>query len=521
MTLLKKPVILISFLLCTAALLSLNCTQESADHPMPYRILWTWDNMICNSLSTESYINEYKTLIDFLATWDFNGLILWGFLNDDHGGIEAAREVTDYARQKGLRLLPQVGAGGYYGFYVHSDHEFNLNTFVEKHPHLQAEMRGQAVLHDEVFICLYQEQSLDWIRRGTRWLVENFPIGGVNIETNENRGIDTCRYAQQATAQEPNRLRYPTSYSDLVRAVPIIYNEVIKQMPDAWVLYATFKPPWWSRMEDAWLLEQLPAGAVAQWNIELEINTDSIPSPVKKNVALIHNLDWSYHLGAFSPTWGFSGFRCFTPELKRARTFAQNLYENGVDGFVIGNGGSPVMPDNEINYIAYMEFSRHPDMTIEEFSEQYIARLYGRNAEPLVRQLMLQPVTESMQEIYYAWAKRMFFYGEETDFGHSRFSLRPAAISDIDTLRHQIHLAQSAMTKAHTEGRKRLARIQQVLKEYVIIAELSRHPAMKTLIENEDSLPPEKDAVLMGQLWNIAASLGLPVELYKRSTFTQ
>ena len=196
---------------------STAAAPAKAEHSMPYRILWTWDSWLCDPDSAESYVGEYRKLIDFMAEREYNGLIIWGFLDDRHGGIPAAKEVASYGARKGVRVMPGIGAGGYDGFYITPASPYNLRTFLKGHPELRAIPRRGSSPSGE-FLCLYQDGAIDWLREASAWLAENFEIGGVNIETNESDGIDNCPHAAEATGAEPNRLRYAASVSDLARA---------------------------------------------------------------------------------------------------------------------------------------------------------------------------------------------------------------------------------------------------------------------------------------------------------------
>lgn len=447
----------------------------SAGHPMPYRILWTWDAWICDPFDAESYVAEYRRLIDFAAEWDYNAVIIWGFIDDRHGGEASAREVARYGKSMGVRVLPGVGAGNYGGFVTSKGHKWNLDTFLEGRPELGAVTRDRPDELSDHLLCLFQQDGLDWLREGAAWLEENFEIGGVNVESNEAGGIDVCPLAEEATRQEPNRLRYAASFTDLGITVPIIYEQFKKRDPDAWVIYATYEPAWWRRQEDAWLLRDMPGDAIAQWNIELDVDDEGVPPPVERNIALIHSGGWSYHLAPFPPLWAFTQYRCFYPNLEEARQFARNQHKSGLHGFDLGNVGSPVMPDNEIVYIAYIEFARTPEMTIDEFSERFIARLYGGEAEPLVKELMLaQPkVHENVRDVWKAWVR-------PADGGEAVPELPVAKESDIEALSGQIELAERAHDAAHQDGKKRLDTIIRVLNEYLDVARRSREqPKLK------------------------------------------
>ena len=495
--------------LLLAGLAGTQATQPATtqpSHPMSYRILWTWDSWICDPDKAGSYVTEYRKLIDFMAAHEYNGLIIWGFLDDRHGGEKAAKEVATYAKAKGIRLLPGVGAGGYEGFVISRPHKYNLVTFLQEHPELRAVPRRSDKPSDE-FLCLYQDASLAWLRDGARWLAENFDIGGANIETNEADGIDNCPLAAAATEAEPNRLRYSASFSDLARAVPVIFQELRRKDPESWVLYATYQPPWWQRQEDAALLQPIPAEAIAQWNMELNVNAEAKP-PVRHNVSLVHSGGWSYHLGAFPSRWGFTQYRCFWPDIQEIRQFSVNQRKMAVDGFAVGNVGSPEMPDNEIAYIAYIEFTREPGMTVERFSQRFIAPMYGPAAEPLVLKLMLAqpPVQRSVAGLWQGWARMMTLGWWD--------SLQVAKPEQIKALADQLALAKQAQAVASPEGQKRLATIIAVLDEYRIIAELSTRPELGDLKAGRSKLDRDQRKTLFEKLIPAARAAGLPDGIY-------
>lgn len=433
---------------------------------MAHRILWTWDAWLCDPFSAESYVAEYERLIDFMVEWDYNGLIIWGFIDDRHGGEDAAKAVASYGNSRGVRVMPGIGAGGYGGFVTSRSHRFSIDTLVSEHPELAAVCRHDRAPSNEWF-CLYQEKSLQWLREGAAWLADNFEIGGVNIETNEAWNIDVCEHAADATVREPNRLKYAASFSDLAIAVPLIHEEIRRRDPESWVTYATYEPPWWDRQEDLWLLDRIPDDAIAQWNMELSVNT-AVPPPVRRNISLVHSGGWSYHLAAEPPIWAFTQRRCFYPDLEQARRFAINQRAMNMDGFALGNVGSPAMPDNEIAYIAHIEFSRSPEMTIDEFSARHIGALYGQKAEPIVKRLILDqaPLHQEIGEMQRAWSRAVL--------GKPVGALPVASESHLARISDQITLVDRAHEVASGGGRRRLSIIREILDEYRIIAELSR-----------------------------------------------
>ena len=104
-----------------------------------YRVFWTWDNRITwgeeNSRIcwAEVFVDDYKRLIDFCAQSRINAIIIWGFLRDEHGGVDAAQELCNYAKSRGVRLLPGVGTSRYGGFYFRES-SFCSIKWLEQHP---------------------------------------------------------------------------------------------------------------------------------------------------------------------------------------------------------------------------------------------------------------------------------------------------------------------------------------------------------------------------------------------------
>lgn len=425
---------------------------------MQYRILWTWDSWVCDPFSAESYVSEFGELIDFMAEWGYNGLVIWGFIDSRHGGEEAAREVASHGARAGVRVMPGIGAGGYEGFVTSGDHPYSVSRLLADRPDLRAYPRCDPGHPDDNWLCLYHPDAVEWLRAGARWLADGFEIGGVNIETNESGFIDVCDRARGATAAEPNRLRYAASFADLSIAVPAIHEEITTRRPDAWITYAAYEPPWWKRTEDLHLLRPIPPGAIAQWNMEMESDT-AAPPPVANNVSLIHSGGWSYHLASFPPIRAFTQYRCFYPNLEEARQFAANQWVMGTQGFVLGNAGSHKCPGNEIAYVAHVEFARNPGMTVDEFSRRFISRLYGDEAEPLVKRLVLaQPrVHRSVVDL---WKFRV----SGGVHGNPGSGLSEDAIRALED---QVELAHRAREKANEVGVVRLDRIIEVLQEYL------------------------------------------------------
>src|SRR3990167_10208365 len=90
----------------TVQIPSLDVYQTPA---LPYRFFWTWDHSTnwyleqCGmqeigfanpySKPMNGFLEDYCRLIDFMSLHRINGITIYGFLRDSHGGIEAAQEL--------------------------------------------------------------------------------------------------------------------------------------------------------------------------------------------------------------------------------------------------------------------------------------------------------------------------------------------------------------------------------------------------------------------------------------------
>ena len=106
------------------------------------RIFWTWDirmrwtHGFC--FWSESYLENYRRLIDVSAALGVEGIIIWGFLRDVHGGIDSAKKLVEYANKRNVKIYPGIGIDDYGGIYCEGDSHYSLDTFLKSHPEMQA-----------------------------------------------------------------------------------------------------------------------------------------------------------------------------------------------------------------------------------------------------------------------------------------------------------------------------------------------------------------------------------------------
>ena len=80
------------------------------------------------------FLEDYRRLVDAASALGVGGIVLWGFLRDQHGGVAHAKRVVEYAASKNVAIYPGVGTTCYGGIYYQGDHRYSLSRFLEKNP---------------------------------------------------------------------------------------------------------------------------------------------------------------------------------------------------------------------------------------------------------------------------------------------------------------------------------------------------------------------------------------------------
>ena len=180
---------------------------------LPASYFWTWDhstnwmlddpgnlNFGCANAylkRSETYVEDYRRLTDFAAGLGVKGIVIYGFLRDCHGGVEAAKRVAGYAAAKGVAILPGIGLGAYGGTYYEGDHRYNLPAFLVKHPEVQRlDHEGN---RDPSGACPSHPFYLEWTNESLHWLFKEFEVGGANLENGDFQ-ICTCEKCKAETA---------------------------------------------------------------------------------------------------------------------------------------------------------------------------------------------------------------------------------------------------------------------------------------------------------------------------------
>lgn len=391
----------------STGILSVNALNYTEVPKMPYRWFWNWDvrtnwdlldhdNVYENwelyrvwehppesALSYSqrpfrkrpaAYLKNLKLCIDYMSEHKLNGLILWGFLRDNHGGIQAAQEICRYANERGVKIIPGVNLDRWYGgIYHEGNHEFNLETRAEKFPDLRA--MDEAGNYVPRTLCAEKKENREWLLRAIKWLYETFPIGGVNLEFGENQVCYTPDCVAAREAQVGNDNRY---FKDLARIMAFVIPEIHARVPQTWISYTTYGPFTAEMQSDPPLhIRALPPYAICQWTLTRmlanlvprsgrtsEIWPEGLRPPGKEYIGYLH---WNAYY-----TGNQKGF--FVDQYREA---ARKAYRHGFKGLPTYGEESADFPNMELSYLAFSEFSYNPEMTDKDFLTRRVAPMYG------------------------------------------------------------------------------------------------------------------------------------------------
>ncbi|MEW5974883.1 MAG: alpha-glucuronidase family glycosyl hydrolase [Acidobacteriota bacterium] len=329
--------------------------------------------------SPEVFLQDIKRTVDFMSEHRLNGLILWGFLRDPHGGIEAAQELAHYARQRGVRLLPGIGVGGHGGLYYEGNHRFNLQTWTAEHPELRA-VDEQGQFRDNT-LCPEKPANRQWYREGLQWLDETFEIGGLHLEAGD---FFVCHCPDCRQARRSMDDVGADYYKDQARIIGFLAQEAKKLNPEWWISFSAYggfdfdaivQPPGApassSKSPNPYppeFLGLIPDFAICQWDLSQMFRNRIWPSPfkapAKQNVGFL--------------SWGSVSSRSEDQLFfRRIEQITHHAISSNLEGLCLAGEVSLDHPNTELGYLAFSEFAFNPAAKLEDFFRYKIARLYG------------------------------------------------------------------------------------------------------------------------------------------------
>ena len=392
---------------------------------LDYRIFWTWDHSTNWALGyegqldwgcmntylkpPEAYIDDYKRQIDWASRNRINGIMIWGFLRDSHGGIEAAQEICRYAKNRGVRILVGIGTSFYGGFYYKGKHPFNADEWLRIHPEYAArDKTGNPTDR----LCPSEPANQEWLREGTHWLFNTFDIGGVNLESGDFMVCYCNRCVKQRDKLGGND---PDVFKEMYLSITPVIDEILRIRDDAWITFGTytgFNPlplprnlsaPDTSEVfnmanmgsAEPIVVRAFPPETIFQWSLTAMVQQEpammldflhdgrpvsmlSAPDwpeklrpPAEHNIGLIHQgSQW------YSREKGHTRYHVEITSIKEA---CMRAAEAGLEGLAITGEASPLYTPIELNYLALSHFSYHPNDSLLEFAKKILSPLVGGN----------------------------------------------------------------------------------------------------------------------------------------------
>ncbi|MBI1878844.1 MAG: hypothetical protein HYR94_11600 [Chloroflexi bacterium] len=376
---------------------------------LPYRLLWTWDHstnwyleqvglqeigaMNYYSKPEDGFLEDYRRLIDFMSLHRIGGVTIYGFLRDNHGGVEAAQALCRYANERGVRILPGVGINAYGGIYWEGKHRYNLTTWLRQHPELRAIFDQPVAFHIPDFpklwfpethytnaACPSKPENARYHEEAIQWLAETFEIGGINFETGDYGACQCPDCATRRTTDETWSLK------DMALLYPRLFEAARRSRPDLWLVSEAY----WDNILDLDALAplaDLPDDVIYQFCINRSYWPTLKANLTREHVARLPRSQnvVRTHMGT---QWNHERYELIARRLAEMMLL---LHTTGMQGATIFSEVSAFSVVNEINYLAFARFGYDAGLTWEKFVADDLGPLLG-GAEAADRYLELLAV---------------------------------------------------------------------------------------------------------------------------------
>lgn len=219
------------------------------------RIWWTWDLRVRwawgFSADADSYVRNYRNAVLAARRYGVEGIVVWGFLRDSHGGIEAARRVADFAHEQGVAILPGVGIDTYGGVYYAGESPYSLDVYLRAHPASVARrkdgspftFRWPATDPSERYVaCPSDESLMPFYRESLDWLMHTFDLRGIQIEEGDV-GLcwcERCRARQRTPSPKQGLVRERVCLEDMAERIPPLLRHVLASRPGAMLIVENY-----------------------------------------------------------------------------------------------------------------------------------------------------------------------------------------------------------------------------------------------------------------------------------------
>lgn len=258
--------------------------------PLTHNMLWTWDarmrwvpgkethgtsdmarpdNHFPYPYDKNFFVENYKALIRAVSDWpEIRYIIIWGFLRDSHGGVDAALEIAHFAADHGVGILAGVGTSGYGGVYYEGRHDYNARSFMRKRPDLVVSNRQhteRGIIDRGDTLNPVHPDVIAWLQEGIRWMLDTFPICGVNLEIG-----DLFVGHSPMAAMQRDEIRNVKSefFKALAAQYRLLTPSLIANWPERLFTFATYSDCNAGILqENERFLDYLPEALACQWTL--------------------------------------------------------------------------------------------------------------------------------------------------------------------------------------------------------------------------------------------------------------
>ena len=380
---------------------------------LPNSYFWTWDHSTnwvlddpgiqtsgCYNAyfkQPETFLEDYRRLTDLAAGLGIKGFTVAGFLRDSHGGVDYAKRMAAYAASQGVAVMPCFGTNWYQGIYYEGDHPYNLTVFLRNHPDARMlDEKGELrEFNGEHGASPGHPAFREWLGEALRWLMDEFEIGGLNIE-NGDMLVDYHPLTQAMRADWPADDPEPFFFQGLCYKLAL--EAVRDRLATSLCTYATYtgfnygdeliqnvsmgkRPPAMLRM--------LPAGSVCQWTLTGMVRQEALPltayledgapaaafenpnwkadlrPPGERNVGFVHQASQWDHVGRYE---------CIVSTIKEA---CLRAHRSGLEGVSIHGEVSSRHIPAALNYLAFSHFVHWPEDTVLGFGRRTLSQVLG------------------------------------------------------------------------------------------------------------------------------------------------
>lgn len=357
--------------------------QLSGEPSLPYRLYWTWDHSTNWDIlqvgqqesgafnhyekQPDAFVSDYRRLIRHMADTGANALVVYGLLRDGHNGLDAARELCAFAKDHGIRLLAGIAANSYGGTYYEGKHPFNLATWLDENPELEAPAADMPGFHIADYGRVpflrstlsragdsQRAENLAWTLDSVDWLLNELDLGGVNVEFGDYAGND--------------------AHADMKRILPKIVERVKAHDDDLWVVTDLG----WDALADPGLpdtMRDLPQDCVYEFTFNISY-WDQLRTITPETIAALP-VERTILRGQIGTQWNRQRYTHIGQDFAE---MAQLAARTGMDGIALFSEVAAFSVPNELNYLAFTAFAADTSLTWDAFVDAHLVPLFGSRA---------------------------------------------------------------------------------------------------------------------------------------------